>query len=29
VFDGCHHWWPWARAEETALALEELWARAD
>jgi pimeloyl-ACP methyl ester carboxylesterase len=29
VFDGCHHWWPWDRAEETARALEELWARAD
>lgn len=28
VFDGCGHWWPWARAAETAIALEELWARA-
>jgi pimeloyl-ACP methyl ester carboxylesterase len=28
VFDGCNHWWPWERANETAAALEELWARA-
>jgi pimeloyl-ACP methyl ester carboxylesterase len=29
VYDGCGHWWPWERAQETARALEELWARAD
>lgn len=28
VFDGCGHWWPWARAAETAAALEALWAGA-
>lgn len=26
VFDGCSHWWPWERAEETAAALTRLWA---
>ena len=26
VFEGCAHWWPWARAEETAEALKKLWA---
>jgi pimeloyl-ACP methyl ester carboxylesterase len=25
VYDGCGHWWPWARATETAVALERLW----
>jgi pimeloyl-ACP methyl ester carboxylesterase len=28
VFDGCGHWWPWARAADAAAALEELWADA-
>ncbi len=26
VFDGCSHWWPWERARETAVALEQLWS---
>lgn len=25
VFDECSHWWPSERAQETALALEQLW----
>lgn len=28
IFDGCEHWWPWARAREAAGALEQLWASA-
>jgi pimeloyl-ACP methyl ester carboxylesterase len=26
VFESCGHWWPWARAAESAAALEQLWA---
>ncbi|MGZ4690624.1 MAG: alpha/beta fold hydrolase [Acidimicrobiia bacterium] len=26
AFDGCGHWWPWERAQESAEALERLWA---
>ncbi len=25
VYDGCGHWWPWARAAETAARLTTLW----
>lgn len=25
VYDGCSHWWAWARAAETAAALMRLW----
>ena len=25
VFNGCEHWWPWARAQETSEALKRLW----
>jgi pimeloyl-ACP methyl ester carboxylesterase len=26
VYDGCSHWWPWARAPEVAAVLTALWA---
>jgi pimeloyl-ACP methyl ester carboxylesterase len=25
IFEGCAHWWPWARAKETSEALRRLW----
>ena len=25
IYDDCNHWWPWARATETARALTALW----
>jgi pimeloyl-ACP methyl ester carboxylesterase len=28
IFDGCAHWWPWERAQESAAALQRLWASA-
>jgi pimeloyl-ACP methyl ester carboxylesterase len=28
VFEGCGHWWPWARAQDSASALERLWSAA-
>ena len=28
VFDDCGHWWPWTRAEESAVAIERLWSSA-
>jgi len=28
VFDGCSHWWPCERAQETADALERFWRNA-
>jgi len=28
VFDGCHHWWAWERATDTAAVLTRLWSSA-